>query len=174
MTQTFDLDGLRLVSLAASIGVVAAVPETPTAPPVWMSMSATPGGKTARRRRKHGGTRSSVTSADRVADWNRLGGGSVESGDRGSRGVHRQRVGGGALQGLPGLELEPSVTEEVLNAPDPVAAGIEAAVAEAHALLSIQGVDGINISGLASASGARVAAEIKSEVGRRIRAETAP
>src|SRR4029079_1675419 len=34
VTQTFDLDGLRLVSLAASVGIVAAVPETPTAPPV--------------------------------------------------------------------------------------------------------------------------------------------
>src|SRR6201991_148254 len=34
VTQTFDLDGPRLVSLAASVGVVAAVPETPTAPPV--------------------------------------------------------------------------------------------------------------------------------------------
>jgi hypothetical protein len=62
----------------------------------------------------------------------------------------------------------------VLAASDPVAAGIEAAVAEAHALLSIEGVDGINISGLASASGARVGAEIKSEVGRRIRAGTMP
>ena len=34
VTQTFDLDGPRLVSLAASVGIVAAVPETPTAPPV--------------------------------------------------------------------------------------------------------------------------------------------
>src|ERR1700760_3286407 len=34
VTQTFDLDGLRLVELAASLNMVAAVPETPTAPPV--------------------------------------------------------------------------------------------------------------------------------------------
>jgi methylenetetrahydrofolate reductase (NADPH) len=33
VTQTFDLDGLRLVSLAASVGMIPAVPETPTAPP---------------------------------------------------------------------------------------------------------------------------------------------
>jgi hypothetical protein len=85
--------------------------------------------------------------------------------------VFTDSVSAAVLQGLPGLELEPAVTEEVLSAPDPVAAGIEAAVAEARALLSIEGVEGVNISGLASSSGARVGAEIKAEVGRRIRAE---
>jgi 5,10-methylenetetrahydrofolate reductase len=172
VTQTFDLDGLRLVSLAASIGVVAAVPETPTAPPVH-----------ARPRRlvekQHAGASMAVlnhvTSADRVADF-------VESARSAGLSipviaavaVFTDSVSAAVLQGLPGLELEPSVTEEVLTAPDPVAAGIEAAVAQAHALLSIEGVDGINISGLASASGASVGAEIKSEVGRRIRAGTIP
>jgi 5,10-methylenetetrahydrofolate reductase len=73
------------------------------------------------------------------------------------------------LQGLPGLELDPAVTEQVLSAADPVAAGIAAAVAEALALLSIEGVAGVNVSGLASASGAHIGAEIKAEVGRRIR-----
>ena len=34
VTQTFDLDGLRLVALAASVGIASAAPETPTAPPV--------------------------------------------------------------------------------------------------------------------------------------------
>ena len=34
VTQTFDLDGPRLVALAASLDMIAAVPETPTAPPV--------------------------------------------------------------------------------------------------------------------------------------------
>jgi hypothetical protein len=52
-----------------------------------------------------------------------------------------------------------------------VDAGITAAVSEARALLSIEGVEGVNVSGLASASGPRVGAEIKAEVGRRIRAE---
>jgi methylenetetrahydrofolate reductase (NADPH) len=63
------------------------------------------------------------------------------------------------------------VAEQVLGATDPVAAGITAAVSEARALLAIEGVDGVNVSGLASASGSRVGAEIKAEVGRRIRAE---
>src|SRR6476646_5123915 len=34
VTQVFDLDGPRLAALAASIGLSAAVPETPTAPPI--------------------------------------------------------------------------------------------------------------------------------------------
>ena len=75
------------------------------------------------------------------------------------------------LQGLPGLELDQAVTEQVLGATDPVAAGITAAVTEARALLSIEGVEGVNVSGVASASGTRIGAEIKAEVGRRIRAE---
>lgn len=75
------------------------------------------------------------------------------------------------LQGLPGLELDPAVTERVLSSADPIAAGIAAAVDEARALLSIDGVEGVNVSGLGSASGAHVGAEIKAEVGRLIREE---
>jgi hypothetical protein len=75
------------------------------------------------------------------------------------------------LQGLPGLELDQSVVDEVLGAADPVAAGVAAAVAQARALLAINGVDGVNVSGLASASGTRVGAEIKAEVGRLVKAE---
>ena len=77
------------------------------------------------------------------------------------------------LQGLPGLELDAAVVDEVLGADDPVAAGISAAVAEARALLSIDGVDGVNLSGLGSGSGTRVGAEIKAEVGRLVRAGVA-
>ena len=87
--------------------------------------------------------------------------------------VFTDSVSAAVLQGLPGLQLDPAVTEQVLGAADPVAAGIAAAVSEARALLSIDGIDGVNVSGLASASGARLGAEIKAEVGRRIRAEAA-
>ena len=51
------------------------------------------------------------------------------------------------------------------------AAEIEAAVAEARALLAVEGIDGVNVSGLASAAGTRAGAEIKAEGGRRIRQE---
>jgi methylenetetrahydrofolate reductase (NADPH) len=172
VTQTFDLDGPRLVALAASVGVVAAVPETPTAPPV-----------TARPRRlvekQHAGASiavlNHVTSPDSVAGFMesaRSAGLSIPV--IAAVAVFTDSVSAAVLQGLPGLELEPAVIEEVLAAPDPVAAGIDAAVAEADALLSIEGVVGVNVSGLASASGPRVGAEIKAEVGRRLRADTSP
>ena len=77
------------------------------------------------------------------------------------------------LQGLPGLELDPALVDGVVNAPDPIEAGIEAAVTEARKLMQISGIHGVNLSGLASSSGTRRGAEIKAEVGARIRAEHA-
>nr|WP_156613692.1 methylenetetrahydrofolate reductase C-terminal domain-containing protein [Mycobacterium sp. 852002-51961_SCH5331710] len=166
VTQTFDLDGPRLVDLAASIGMVAAVPETPTAPPV----SARP---TRLVQKQHAGASLAVLNhvpyPAMIADFMqaaRAAGLSIPV--IAAVAVFTDNVSAAVLQGLPGLDLDPSVTEYVLAAPDPVAAGIEAAVAEARALLSIDGVEGVNISGLASASGARVGAEIKAEVGRRV------
>jgi hypothetical protein len=85
--------------------------------------------------------------------------------------VFTDSLSAAVLQGLPGLELDPAVTEQVLGAADPVAAGIAAAVTEARALLDIEGVAGVNVSGLASASGTRIGAEIKAEIGRQIKAE---
>jgi hypothetical protein len=87
--------------------------------------------------------------------------------------VFTDSVSAAVLQGLPGLELNHAVTEQVLGAADPVAEGITVAVEEARAVLSIEGVEGVNVSGLASAAGPRVGAEIKAEVGRRIRSELA-
>jgi methylenetetrahydrofolate reductase (NADPH) len=77
------------------------------------------------------------------------------------------------LSALPGLELDPAAVRRVLDAADPVAAGLAAAAEEARALLRIPGVVGVNISGLASARGYSYAAEIKAELGHRIRAEGA-
>lgn len=167
VTQTFDLDGPRLLALAASVGVIPAAPETPTAPPVRarpvrlvekqragaevavLNHVPFPGivGEFMRAARSAGLTIPVIAS---VAVFT----------DRGSAAV---------LQGLPGLELDPASTERVLSAADPVAEGIAVAVAEARELLSLDGIEGVNISGLATASGARFGAEIKAEVGRRIR-----
>ena len=73
------------------------------------------------------------------------------------------------LTALPGLEIEPVTVHSVLAATDPVAAGIDAAVAEARALLAVDGVAGVNVSGLAASRGTGFAAEIQAEVGNRIR-----
>jgi 5,10-methylenetetrahydrofolate reductase len=78
------------------------------------------------------------------------------------------------LSGLPGLELDPAVVREVLDAPDPVAAGVAVAAREARALLKIPGVAGVNISGLASARGYTFAARVKAGLAARIREERDP
>ncbi len=171
VTQTFDLDGPRLVCLAASVGMVAAVPETPSAPPV-----------AARPRRlvekQRAGASLAVLNHLRVpamvADFMRLArADGLTIPVIAAVAVFTDPVSAAVLQGLPGLQLDQEVVNEVLDSEDPIEAGVSAAVAEAQALLGIDGVAGVNLSGLASASGARVGAEIKAEVGRRIKVEAA-
>ena len=70
-----------------------------------------------------------------------------------------------------GLEIDPTAVAEVVEAADPVQAGIEHAVREARQLLTVSGVAGINLSGMASSRGVQVAAEIQAEIGRRVRTE---
>ncbi|MET0699282.1 MAG: methylenetetrahydrofolate reductase [Mycobacterium sp.] len=172
VTQTFDLDGPRLVALAAALGMTAAVPETPTAPPV--------SGRPVRlvQKQRAGASLavlnhvSSPSMVDQFMTAARSAGLAVPV--LAAVAVLTDKVSAGVLQGLPGLALDHAVVESILGAADPVEAGIQAAVAEARALLAIEGVEGVNISGLASAAGGRVGAEIKAEVGARIRAERGP
>jgi methylenetetrahydrofolate reductase (NADPH) len=168
VTQTFDLDGPRLVALATELEMTAAVPETPTAPPVH----ARPDRLVQKQR-----AGASVAVLNHVTEPSE-----VEQFMRAARSagltipvlaavaVFTDVVSAAVLQGLPGLELDQRIVDDVVNAVDPVEAGIQAAVVEARALLSIEGVEGVNISGLASGAGTRVGASIKAEVGERIRA----
>jgi methylenetetrahydrofolate reductase (NADPH) len=172
VTQTFDLDGPRLVALAAEHEMIAAVPETPTAPPI----QARPVRLIQKQRAgaslavlNHVPTSAAVGKYMEAA---RSGGLTIPV--LAAVAVFTDIVSAAILQGLPGLELDQRVVESVLNAADPVEAGIEAAVAEAHALLSIEGVEGVNLSGLGSGAGTRIGAQIKAEVGARIRAGVAP
>lgn len=171
VTQTFDLDGPRLVSLAASLDMVAAVPETPTAPPTHA--------RAARLVEKQRAG-ASLAVLNHVSSAPALSAFMDDARSAGLRmpvlaavAVFTDVVSAAVLQGLPGLELDPAVVEGVVNAADPIEAGIEAAVTEARELLAINGIDGVNLSGLASASGTRRGAEIKAEVGARIRREHA-
>ena len=171
VTQTFDLDGPRLVALANELDMVAAVPETPTAPPV----DARP--LRLLQKQRAGASVAVLNHVPRPA--------AVEAFTTAARSagltipvvaavaVFTDVVSAAVLQGLPGLELDQRVVDEVVNAADPVEAGIRAAVNEARALLAIDGIEGVNVSGLASGAGARVGAQIKSEVGERIRADAA-
>lgn len=169
VTQTFDLDGPRLVALAASLGVTAAVPETPTAPPV----AARPLRLVEKQRAGASlAVLNHVPYPETIAAFMataRAAGLSIPV--VAAVAVYTDDVSAAVLQGLPGLELDQDVLRQVLGAADPVAAGIDAAVAEARALLAIDGVVGVNVSGLASAAGPRVGAEIKATVGHRVRQE---
>jgi methylenetetrahydrofolate reductase (NADPH) len=171
VTQTFDLDGPRLLSLAAALGVTAAAPETPTAPPVT--------GRPARLvQKQRAGARIAVLNhvpypaqvAAFMAEARALG---LSIPVLAAVAVFTDPWSAAILEGLPGLELDQEVVAQVINARDPVEAGIAAAVAEARALLAIDGVDGVNLSGSASSAGTRVGAQIKAEVGQRIRTEFA-
>lgn len=159
VTQTFDLDGPRLVALASSLGMTAGVPETPTAPPL--------DGRPARLVEKQRAGASlavlnhvpSVPAVKRFVESTRARGLTIPV--LAGVAVFTDVVSAAVLQGLPGLELDQRIVGEVVTAADPVEAGTEAAVAEARALLSIDGVEGVNISGLASGAGPRVGARIK-------------
>jgi methylenetetrahydrofolate reductase (NADPH) len=167
VTSTFDLDGTRLAALATATGLSAAVPESPDAPPVALRPA-----RVAEKQRAGAQlcVLNHVASPARLAEFTAaaraagatlpfIAGVAVYTDERSAR----------VLQRFPGLHLDDAAVERVLAAPDTVLAGIEAAVAEARALLAVPGVAGVNLSGLASAHGEETAAAVKAEVAARIR-----
>jgi 5,10-methylenetetrahydrofolate reductase len=171
VTQVFDLDGPRLAALAASVGIAAVVPETPAAPPRHLRPF-----RLAQKQRA--GASAAVLNHDSVTSVAAFMAGAAEAGVTipviASVAVFTDEPSAAVLAGLPGLELDPAVVREVLDAPDPVAAGVAAAAREARALLKIPGVAGVNISGLASARGYGFAARVKAGLAARIREERDP
>jgi methylenetetrahydrofolate reductase (NADPH) len=168
VTQVFDLDGTRLAALAASMGVPAAVPETPCAPPVAVR----PRRLVSKQRAGAGAGVLNVTET--VGDVASFMASARSAGLRipviAAVAVYTDERSAAALSALPGLDLARDRVRRVVQAPDPVEAGIAAAVGQARELLAIDGVDGVNLSGLASARGARFAAGVQAEIGRRIKA----
>jgi 5,10-methylenetetrahydrofolate reductase len=166
-TQVFDLDGTRLAALASAQGLAVAVPETPAAPPRDIRPARVVG---KQRAGADVVVLNHVRTAGEVGDFVR------RSRERGltipviaSVAVYTDAPSADALVGLPGLELAGDQVARVLDAADPEEAGIASAVEEARQLLDTQLVSGVNVSGLASARGLRHAAEVKAEVGRRVR-----
>lgn len=166
-TQVFDLDGPRLAALATATGLPVAVPESPEAPPV----AARPARVADKQR---AGAQlcvlNHVRSPERVAGFVAaaraagatlpfLAGVAVYTDERSAR----------VLQRFPGLHLDDERVEQVLAAPDPRAAGIAAAVEEARALLAVDGVVGVNLSGMGSDRGVDDGALIKAAVAAELR-----
>ncbi|HEV2887246.1 MAG TPA: hypothetical protein VGX49_10075, partial [Jatrophihabitans sp.] len=169
VTQVFDLDGTRLAGLAASLGLAVAVAEAPDAPPRPL--------RPARllQKQRAGAQLAFLNHCGSAAELAVFVRASREAGVTlpliAGVAVYTDERSAHVLQNFPGLRLDPEPVARVLAAADPVAAGIEAAVAEAGQLLAIDGVAGVNLSGLGSGGGEFHAAEVKAEVGRRIRSE---
>jgi methylenetetrahydrofolate reductase (NADPH) len=167
VTQVFDLDGTQLAAMARRRGHAVAVPEAPAATPRQLR----PARLVEKQRAgahlavlNHVGSPAEVAAF--VAAARELGltipviaGVAVYSDERSAR----------VLQDFPGLHLDPEQVERVLGADDVRSAGIETAVSEARAMLAIDGVAGVNLSGLGSGGGAMAGARVKAEVGTRIR-----
>ncbi|WP_216654225.1 methylenetetrahydrofolate reductase C-terminal domain-containing protein [Nocardioides sp. zg-DK7169] len=167
VTQVFDLDGTRLAARARECGHAVAVPEAPAAVPRALRPARL---LQKQRAGAHLAVLNHVATPGEVADFvtaaRALGVGipaiaavAVYTDERSAR----------VLQRFPGLHLEDARVEAVLEARDVREAGIEAAVAEARALLAIEGVVGVNLSGLGSGAGELAGARVKAEIGDRIR-----
>lgn len=168
VTQVFDLDGPRLTALAARAGLSAAVPESPEAPPTHLRPA-----RVALKQRAGAAVcvLNHVSSPERVAAFvgaARAAGATLPF--VAAVAVYTDERSARVLQAFPGLHLDDAAVRRVLDAADPVEAGIAAAVAEARALLAVPGVIGVNLSGRASDRGVLVGARVKAEVARRVRA----
>ncbi|MDQ6784729.1 MAG: methylenetetrahydrofolate reductase C-terminal domain-containing protein [Actinomycetota bacterium] len=157
-TKVFDLDGLRLVDLARRHGLTVSVAAAPAAPPVDR--------RAARLAEK-------VKAGAQLCLVNHAGG-PVPVG----RFVAQARDLGATipfvpcvpfltdpasvrmLASLPGLVLDPASLE---------GGDMAVAVLEAEAMLAIEGVIGVNLSGSASMASELDSAELMAELGRRIR-----
>ena len=167
VTQAFDLDGTRLAALGAALGVPVAVAETPTARPTAVR---------PRRLVQKQQVGAGAGVLNHVPDQRQLAeflDAALAAGLRmpviASVVVFTDDRSASVLTALPGVSIGPERLESVLLADDPVEAGIAAAVDEAVALLSLPGVAGVNLSGMASGRGVAEGAEVQAEVGRRIR-----
>ncbi len=166
VTQVFDLDGTRLAALAAAIGLPVAVAETPAAPPTRVRPR-----RLVQKQLAGAGIAviNHVPSASVARDFvNAARAAGLSIPVVASVAVYTDDRSAAALTALPGVELDYGAVRAVLAARDPVAAGIERAVADAMELLAVEGVSGVNLSGMASSRGIAFAAEVQAEIGRSI------
>ncbi|GAB2856467.1 methylenetetrahydrofolate reductase C-terminal domain-containing protein [Myroides odoratimimus subsp. xuanwuensis] len=167
VTQVFDLDGTRLAALAAETGHAVGVVESPCAMPRELRPERL---LQKQRAGAHLAVLNHVRRPSEVASFvaatRELG---LTVPVIAAVAVYTDERSARVLQRFPGLQMDDEQVTRVLGARDVRSAGIETAVAEAGALLAIDGVAGVNLSGLASGEGAAAGARVKAEVGTRIR-----
>lgn len=141
----FDLDSTALAALAASYGVVVSVGENPVAPPVER--------RAARLVEKvragaavcvvnHPGTPERVAAFIGAARASGVG----DIAFLVCVPLVASEAGLALLQTFTGLALPPGYLETISYADDPASAGIDAAIAFAHDVLAIDGVQGVDLS----------------------------
>lgn len=167
VTQVFDLDGTQLADLAARRGHAVAVSESPDAVPRALR----PGRLVEKQR-----AGAHVAFLNHVGDSNRVAAFIASARSQGLTipvvagvAVYTDEQTARGLQNFPGLCIDDSRIERVLAAPDVRSAGIQAAVDEGLALLAIDGVAGVNLSGRGSSLSELDGAEVKAEIGMQIR-----
>jgi 5,10-methylenetetrahydrofolate reductase len=170
MTQVFDLDGTRLAALACAQGHAVAVAESPDAVP----RAIRPARLVEKQRAgahvaflNHVGRPAQVASF--VLAARALG---LTIPVVSAVAVYTDERSARVLQNFPGLNLDRAQVERTLAAPDVRAAGIALAIQEARDLLAIDGVSGVNLSGLASSDGEAAGAEVKAEIGLALKEGT--
>ncbi len=170
LTQVFDLDGTRLAALAHTHGHAVAVAESPDAVPRALRPARL---VEKQRAGAHLALLNHVGRPAQVASFVR------EARARGltipvvaAVAVYTDERSARVLQNFPGLDLDQGQVERVLAAPDVRAAGIARAIQEARELLAVDGVSGVNLSGLASSEGESAGAEVKAEIGSALQEVT--
>ncbi|MDQ6839101.1 MAG: methylenetetrahydrofolate reductase, partial [Actinomycetota bacterium] len=166
-TKVFDLDALRLIDLARDHGLTVSVAAAPAAPPTDL--------RAARLAEK-------VKAGAHLCLVNHAGGsGPVARFVTAARGLGADipfvpcvpllsdKTPLHALASLPGLVLDPAAVDAAGTAPGDAHGGIATAVAEAEAMMAIDGVVGVNLSGSASAVSELDSADLMAELGHRLR-----
>lgn len=165
-TQVFDLDSFRLVALAREAGLDASVAATPVAPPIDL--------RAARivEKERAGATLCFVNHSGGPAAVAQFVAASREAGATipfiACVPVFTDQTSAAVLAAFPGLSLDPLLVQWVLRSPDPVAAGVAAAVEQAEAMVAIEGVEGVDLSGSATSGPESESAAIMAAVGSQL------
>jgi methylenetetrahydrofolate reductase (NADPH) len=162
----FDLDSLRLASLAASWGLTVSVAATPAAPPYDLRP------KRIAQKQRAGASLCIVNHAGGTAALSRFAHAAREAGCTlpllACVAVFTDAASAAVLTGFPGLLLDEHRVEAVIHADDPVEAGIQAAVDEAFAVLQSGDFAGIDLSGAATTGDELTSASILAETVLRL------
>jgi len=162
----FDLDSLRLASLAASWGLVVSVAATPAAPPYDLRP------KRVVQKQRAGASLCIVNHAGGTAALSRFARAARAVGCTlplmACVAVFTDAASAAVLAGFPGLLLDAHRVEAVVQADDPVEAGIQAAVDDAWAVLQTGDFAGIDLSGAATTGDELTSASILAETVLRL------